>query len=123
MTTTLTGHATTDRAARWNKQLSSHLGRKIDATFDAETGTAVIRREDSVLTMTATDTGIGLEASGPSAQDVYTLTAIMQSHLERFAEKEGLTCEWDASEAATEYAATLAEFEARRAERKAAEAS
>lgn len=123
MTVTLTGHAATDRAARWNKQLASHLGRKIDAQFDAETGTAVIHREDTALTMGATDAGIAFSVVGPDEQSVFTLTAIMQSHLERFAEKEGLRCEWDESELATRYAEALAEFEAKRAERKAAQAA
>ncbi len=120
MTVTLTGHADTDRGARYVKQLASHLGRKIEAEFDSATGIAVVRRDDAVLTLTATDATIEFSAVGPEGQ-AFMLAAVRQTHLERFAEKDGLRCRWDESELGDRYAEALAEFEARRAERKAAE--
>ena len=93
MTTSMTGRAATDRAARYAKQLCSHLGRGFDTDYHEGLGT--IRRDASVATFTATDNALEIAISATHQDDLFTLMAVSQNHLERFGDKEGLTCVWD----------------------------
>ncbi|WP_062205839.1 DUF2218 domain-containing protein [Demequina salsinemoris] len=122
MTSTITGRAATDRAARYGKQLCSHLSRKIDAMFDAEAGTGTIRRGEAVATLTATGTALEFSLTAPTQDELFTLMFVAQSHLERFGDKDELACAWDDESVLPAYEALRAEREAERAARKAAEA-
>ncbi len=127
MTSAITGRAATDRSARYAKQLCSHLNRKIDATFDGDAGIGTIRKDEAVATLTATDASLEFAITAPSQQEMFTLMAIAQNHLERFGEKDELACVWDDAAVVPTYEAKRAEMLAKRAaeraEREAAEAT
>src|SRR4051794_3377530 len=82
----------TDAAARYAKQLLSHLGRRVTWTTAGDTSTAQIAGGtgrvvvgDGVLTLIA------------EAADTETLTRVrhvLGSHLERFAQRQGLQVSW-----------------------------
>ncbi|WNM24811.1 DUF2218 domain-containing protein [Demequina capsici] len=120
MTSTLTGRAATDRAARYAKQLCSHLGRKLDTAFDADTGIGTIVRGGSVATLTCTETALEISVTAPTQDDLLALMAVTQNHLERFGEKNELVCVWDDATFLDEYEALRAEMNARRAADRAA---
>lgn len=82
----------TDVPARYAKQLVSHLGRKLDFTTEGATftaaigaGTAQVVVGDGVLT---------LLAAGPDDASVATVEHVLGSHLERFAQRDGLAVRW-----------------------------
>lgn len=86
-------HVTTDQAARYAKQLASHLGRKIPAeslpdgatrlTFPFGHGVLTPQPEQLVLRATADDTH-----ALDQVQDV------LGRHLERFGQRNELTVTW-----------------------------
>ncbi len=124
MHATITGRAATDRAARYAKQLVSHLGRKIEADFDAESGVGTLRRDESVCVMTATDATLEFAVTAADRDQMFTLMAVTQNHLERFGEKDELACVWDDPTVLEQYEAKRAEMlAARAAERAAREAT
>lgn len=88
---------TTDRPARWAKQLASHLGRKMGheetdrgprLTMHHEAGDA------TCLLDTSDDARLGLHVESTSAEAAERLAHVVGSHLERFGEKDGLTVRW-----------------------------
>lgn len=83
---------TTDRPARYAKQLVSHLGRKLDVTTQGATSTAAVGAGtgqvvvgDGVLTLLAT---------APDGESVATIEHVLGSHLLRFATRGDLTVAW-----------------------------
>lgn len=123
MTATITGRAATDRAGRYAKQLVSHLGRKIEAEFDAETGVGKLRRDESVCVLTATDATLEFAVTAADQERMFMLMAVAQNHLERFGEKDELACVWDDPTVLEEYEAKRAEMLAKRAAERAARES
>ncbi|WP_068400152.1 DUF2218 domain-containing protein [Kribbia dieselivorans] len=95
---TSTASVLTDRAARYGKQLCSHLGRKAIAVWDAEDGTGRIGFDDA--------THVELVAA-PFSLD-FTLTAteenvdlfedVVGRHLVRFGAKDELEVTWQRSD-------------------------
>lgn len=95
---TSTASVLTDRAARYGKQLCSHLGRKATARWDAEDGTGRIAFDD--------DTHVDLVAA-PFSLD-FTLSATTENvdlfedvvgrHLVRFGAKDELEVTWQRSD-------------------------
>ena len=122
MTVTLTGRAATDRAARWNKQLASHLGRKIDTELGAD-GVATVHMADATAVLTPTATTLELAFSGPTETHLMRLAGVVVSHFERFGEKDGITVEWDDPDVAAEYARREAAARSERAREEAAGAN
>ena len=92
---TSTAVVPTDHAARYAKQLLSHLGRKAGVTpIDGEpdggllrlsAGTGVVRpRADHLL----------LEASADDAESLALVEDVLGRHLERFGARRELTVSW-----------------------------
>jgi len=124
MPSTITGRAATDRAARYAKQLCSHLGRKLDASFDEAAGSGTVRRGDAVATLTSTDSSLEILVTAPSQEEMLALMAVTQNHLERFGDKDELRCVWDDESLLPAYETLRAEMRARReAERAARDAA
>lgn len=94
MTLSVTGRATTDRAPRYLKQLASHLSEKLDVTVAAD-GSATVRYEEAIATLTATDRTLEYAITGDVELHVYRSMGIVAGHLEKFGAREGLRCGWD----------------------------
>jgi hypothetical protein len=79
----------TNKAERYAKQLVSHLGHKLDFRTDGSTSTASI----------GAGTGQVVFADDGSAltDALATVEHVLGSHLERFAQRDGLTVAWTRS--------------------------
>ena len=89
----------TDRPARYVKQLVSHLGRKLDFTADGANSTAAIGSGTGQVVVG--DRVLTLLASGPDEESVATVEHVLGSHLLRFAAREDLTVAWTRTTAQT----------------------
>lgn len=119
MTTTITGTCATDRAARYGKQLASHLGRKVEVTETPDGWRVALRGGEAVLT--PTDSALVMTASAPDRDGLLTAMFVLESHLVRFGERDELMVEWPGLEDPQEYAELLERRRAEREARKAAE--
>ncbi|MDN4491626.1 DUF2218 domain-containing protein [Demequina sp. SYSU T00068] len=115
MTLSTTGRFPTDRPERYLKQLCSHLGNKLDATYEGGDGRIVLGT--AIARLTATPGSLEIAVSGAEDADVHRVMGVVGSHLDRFAQKDGVSTEWDDAELA---AAAKAAREAFVAARKAA---
>jgi hypothetical protein len=95
-TTAHRAHATvtTEAAARYAKQLASHLGHKAEIREEAE-GPRVILTVGSCL-LVAGDRALQLHAEAGAADGLERVQQVIGSHLERFGQREGLSVEWSA---------------------------
>ena len=89
-------HATvaTEAAARYAKQLASHLGRKAEIRDEAE-GPRVVLTVGRCL-LVAGDHALQLHAEARGADGLERVQQVIGSHLERFGQREGLSVEWSA---------------------------
>ena len=88
----------TDRPARYGRQLTSHMGRKITTTWDeaSSTGSLSFNREGpvvGVVSLTCDDDALVLTLR-TAAERLDRLEQITGIHLARFGYKEGLTIVW-----------------------------
>lgn len=101
MSDTVTSKATvpTERAARYGKQLTSHLGRRAVATWDDEAGTGTLEMGDGKAraTLTATDSALLFDLTA-SADDVEGFEDVIGRHLVRFGRRDELTVRWSRSD-------------------------
>ena len=121
---------TTDRPARYGKQLAGHMGRKITTMWDedAETGSLTFDREGvatGVVELSCHDDVLQLDLA---ADDVHLerLEQVTGIHLARFGAKEGLVVSWirqDGTPGTTQGPLTPEDLERMRAEREARQAS
>lgn len=122
MTLSTTGRFPTDRPERYLKQLCSHLGRKLDA--QQEDGDGTIRLGTAIARLTSMPGSLEIAVSGAEDADVHRVMGVIGAHLDKFAEKEGITTQWDDAEVAAAARADREAFVAhRRAEAEAAEAA
>ncbi len=122
MTLSTTGRFPTDRPERYAKQLCAHLGRKLETVFEDGDGTVTFGT--AVARLTSTPSGLEVAVSGTEDVDVHRVMAVVGSHLEGFASKEGTLMHWDdAALAAAARAAREEQLAARRAAEEAQAAS
>ena len=90
---TVTGFMTTDRPARYAKQLTSHWAKQ--GPVSEEDG-AIVQRWDSgqVITMTPQDTGLVVEVGVPD-EDPTRFADVVKRHLERFGQRDELELVWN----------------------------
>lgn len=83
----------TDRPARYGKQLTNHLGRKLGGEWDesAETGWVVLG--EGRLTLAAGSAELALDLEAPAA-DLARLEEIVGRHLVKFGARDNLVCAW-----------------------------
>ncbi|WP_084104694.1 DUF2218 domain-containing protein [Demequina sp. NBRC 110056] len=112
MTIDVTGRARTERGQRYLKQLTSHLGEKLEVTL--EDGRGVVRYEEVVATLTVTPSTLEYAISGEEPDHVYRTMGIVVGHLERFGAKDGLECGWDDAVVEAEYRTRREAFIAQR---------
>ena len=120
----------TERAARYGKQLVSHMGHKITGFWDEEasSGYLLFDREGPVLgrfDVVASASNLRLELrTEPERAD--RLEFIVGIHLARFGAKEGLTVSWlrqDGTPGTTQGPLTSEDLERMRVEREARKSS
>ena len=122
-----TASVSTERAARYGKQLVSHMGHKITGSWDEEAGSGYLLfdREGPVLgrcDVVASASALRLELrTEPERAD--RLEFIVGIHLARFGARDSLAISWertDGSEGSTQGPLTPEEVEARARAKKAA---
>lgn len=114
MTVSTTGRMATDRPERYLKQLASHLSHKLDVETDGGTGT--IRLGAATARFVSSPASLDIAVDSEVDSDAHSLMGVVGSHLDRFAEKEGLAVEWDDAGLAAAAAAARAEHVRRRQE-------
>ncbi|WP_062071148.1 DUF2218 domain-containing protein [Demequina sediminicola] len=119
MTASITGRARTDRPGRYLKQLCSHVGEKLEVTFDASGGT--IHFETAVSVLTVVDGSLEVSITGAEEMHVFRSMGIVAGHLEKFGAREGLGVQWDDAGLEAAYNAKRAEVAAQREREVAAE--
>jgi hypothetical protein len=93
---TWTAHAAvaTDAAARYAKQLASHLGRKAEVREEPE-GPRVVLGGGSCL-LVAGATTLDLHAEAGSTEALERVQHVVGGHLERFGQRDALVVVWTA---------------------------
>ena len=88
---------TTERPARYLKQLISHLGREVDAeqSEDGQTGTLTFC--SGGCTLTAEPGTLRMTARAEDIERLAAVEAVVARHLVRFGEKDALVVEWSAA--------------------------
>ena len=90
---------TTDRPARYGKQLAGHMGRKITTAWDEDTeaGSQTCDREGAVTGVVAISCHDGALQLDLTADDEHLerLEHVVGIHLARFGAKEGLVVSWN----------------------------
>jgi hypothetical protein len=110
----ITGHTPTDRAARYMKQLVSHLGRKLETSTQDASATVTMGDASAALTATASELTITVSAA---EEALFRLMGVLQSHLERFGSADDLATTWDDADLAARYDVARAHAQAQREER------
>lgn len=88
---------TTVRPARYGKQLTNHLGRKLGGEWDDSTETGWVVLGEGRLGLTAADDVLLLELDAPAA-DLPRLEDVVGRHLVRFGARDDLVCAWTRSD-------------------------
>ena len=125
-----TARIATDRPARYGKQLTGHMGRKITTTWDetSQTGSLTFDREGAVTGVVELFCHDGVLQLDLAADDAHLerLEQVTGIHLARFGAKEGLVVSWlrqDGAAGTTQGPLTPEDLERMRAEREARQAS
>ena len=88
-----TATVATDRAARYGKQLVSHLGRRATAEWDEQTGTGWVDFGESRAELSARPEGLDIRLSAePDA--LARMEDVVGRHLVRFGARDELTVQW-----------------------------
>lgn len=85
----------TDRAARYGKQLVSHLSRRSGGEWDAEKGAGWIQLgEHGRADVQALGDSLSLRVTAPDLETLERLEGVVGTHLVRFGAKDELTVGW-----------------------------
>ncbi|MFJ4798953.1 DUF2218 domain-containing protein [Kitasatospora purpeofusca] len=84
---------TTDRSARYAKQLAAHMGRKIKADWSEETGHGTLVFGAGIATLEATPDALLLAVEGET-ENLPGLEDVVGRHLVRFGARDELVVEW-----------------------------
>jgi hypothetical protein len=86
-TTTTTGRWATPKASQYLQQLCKHFGHKVEARFDERAGTIAFSGAPVRLVATATELLVAVE--GATLEITMRYREVIDSHLKRFAFREG----------------------------------
>lgn len=96
---TCTARVTTDRPARYGKQLASHLGRRADATWDEQGDRGRIEFDAGVAQADLTCGEGVLEMSLTTPADLAErFEGVLGRHLARFGARDELVVQWQRSD-------------------------
>ena len=92
--TTIHSHASvpTDAAARYAKQLASHLGRRSEIREEADGIRIVLAVGDCLLR--SHEGSLELSATAPGPEELERVEQVVGSHLERFGQRNELQVVW-----------------------------
>lgn len=121
MSTTSTGFAATDRAARYAKQLASHMGHKITTHWDPEAQRGSLSFPDGEAALHAQPDGLRMEITAES-EHLPRLEKVIGIHLVRFDATRDLVVEWERADGTPGSRQDRAALAAREAEKRAAAA-
>lgn len=98
-TVTSTATVPTARAARYGKQLASHMGRKVPFTWDEESGAGTVTFANGRVhaQLRATAEALVIEITSPET-DLDNFEDVLGRHLVRFGTRDGLVCSWRRSD-------------------------
>jgi hypothetical protein len=83
----------TDRPNRYAKQLTSHRGRKVESSWDDETGRGALTFAAGTATLIAEPGALLLAVEGAD-ENLDRLEDVVGRHLVRFGAKDELVAEW-----------------------------
>lgn len=107
---TSTASVPTDRAARYAKQLTDHMSRKVTTAWDAEAGTGSIDFDGATAVVSVGPTALDFALSAGSPELLDRFERVIGIHLVRFGRRDELVCAWtraDGSPATTQTVADL----------------
>lgn len=84
---------TTDRPARYGRQLVNHLGRRQGGEWDVDSETGWVVLGDGRLDVFARESSLELALTAPAA-DLERLEGVVGRHLVRFGARDDLVCAW-----------------------------
>ncbi|MBJ8346135.1 DUF2218 domain-containing protein [Antrihabitans sp. YC2-6] len=87
--------AAIEKPSRWRKQLTDHLGHRIDTTSGPTTST--FRFGDGFALATDTEAGLRLEAEAATGDRLAQIQDVVSRHLERFAHRHEISISWGPS--------------------------
>ncbi|MFN2562997.1 MAG: DUF2218 domain-containing protein [Jatrophihabitans sp.] len=88
-----TAAVATEAAARYAKQLVSHLGRRLEVR-EEDRGTRLVFPSGSCL-LVVSDVGLELIAGAADAASLENVKDVVARHLERFGQRNELTVHWN----------------------------
>jgi hypothetical protein len=92
---TSTASVPTERAGRYAKQLCAHLGRRLETSWDEETGIGSARFAHGECTLTAAPAALILEAAtSADVGDLEQIENVVGRHLVRFGTRDELVVQW-----------------------------
>ncbi|WP_110240477.1 DUF2218 domain-containing protein [Nocardioides gilvus] len=83
----------TGRPARYGKQLTNHLGRKLGGEWDESEETGWVVLGEGRLTLAAGQDELVLDLKAPAA-DLARLEEVVGRHLVKFGARDDLVCAW-----------------------------
>ena len=104
--TTTTGRWATPKASQYLQTLCKHFGHKVETRFDERQGT--IAFPGTSIRLLATSTELLVSAEGTTPESAARVRSVIDSHLKRFAFREGFeTMDWADEEATPLWLANL----------------
>ncbi len=104
--TTIVGRWATPKASQYLQTLCKHFGHKVETRFDERVGIIAFPGSSVRLLATATELLVGTEGTTP--ESAARLREVIDSHLKRFAFREGFeTMDWAATEETPAWLADL----------------
>jgi hypothetical protein len=94
MLDTSTATVATARAARYGKQLVSHLGRRSVGVWNEESATGTLDMNDNTAHVAFSCTPQALLIEITTGADIATYEDVVGRHLVRFGERDELTVAW-----------------------------
>lgn len=92
--TTSTATVPTDRPGRYAKQLTSHLSRRVETSWDADTGRGWIELGGGRAELTAVDGALEMTIQLADTENLARFEDVIGRHLVRFGTKDELVVQW-----------------------------
>ena len=81
------------KASIYLQQIGKHFSHKLEVDFDSQTGR--IEFPFGIAELNAEELGLNMIAKAETAENLDKMKHVLASHLERFAFREKLECNWD----------------------------
>jgi hypothetical protein len=92
--TTSTATVATERPGRYAKQLTSHLARRLETSWDGDTGTGWVVLGEGRAELTAAGAALQMNIESPDAEQLARFEDVIGRHLVRFGTKDELIVQW-----------------------------